>query len=297
MMKRRFTLLLLLLGVLPIQAQEYATHIAQFGHADGFLTNTPIDMTKETSETQLYYMLGSDRCYNGDLVTHLRFKGYNPGRELTRHVKVKSVYGFGVDEYADVFDGDCTIPSGGSAEEPVILLELALQQPVSAKGGRLVLLMESTGDVTDAPVFFESYGGEKPVMAVTVQSEVVNHEGIVTDQDGKPIAGASVCIYRPNYETGVCDFEFRGITDAEGCYSVRVEESNCLYNMSVKAEGFPCHVVNNPFAVKKVNLPFNIDSPNFLVPLSPIKSQILVSFQVKCSFSARVTTFSPPINI
>ena len=41
--------MLLLLGVLPIQAQEYATHIAQFGHADGFLTNTPIDMIQAAS--------------------------------------------------------------------------------------------------------------------------------------------------------------------------------------------------------------------------------------------------------
>ena len=83
-----------------------------------------------------------------------------------------------------------------------------------------------------------------------MQAQETEFSGIITNQDGKPVADANVCIYRPNYDTGVRDFEYMGITNGEGRYSVKVEETNCTYNMSVEAEGYPIYVINTPFAVK-----------------------------------------------
>lgn len=260
-MKKIQTLFLLLLCVLPLQAQEYATHDAQFGQMSVFLSDSPIDMTKEISEVRLSYTVGSVKCYKGDVVTKLMFKGYNPGRQLTRHVHVKAVNA----EAFDVFDGDCTIPSGGSAEEAIVLLELELQKPINVKND-LRFIVESTGEVADTPVFFEGIEKGKPVMMVTVQSEVVYYEGTITDQDGKPLANANVRLYRPNYETGVFDFDFNGSSDAEGRYSVKVEESNCSYNMAVEAASYPSYVVNTFFAVKDgVSMAFGNPAPKDIV--------------------------------
>ena len=256
-MKTMKTLFLFLLVVLPIQAQEYATHDAQFGQMNVFLSDSPIDPTKEMSEARLSYTVGSVKCYKGDVITKLKFMGYNPGRQLIRHVHVKTVNA----EAVDVFDGDCIIPSGGSAEESIVLLELELQEPVNVKND-LKFIVESTGEVADTPVFFEGIGKGKPVMTVTVQSEVIYYEGTITDQDGKPVASANVHIYRPNYETGILDFDFNDKTDAEGHYSVKVEESNCSYNMSVEAVGYPSYVVNTSFAVKDgVSMAFGHPAP------------------------------------
>ena len=83
-----------------------------------------------------------------------------------------------------------------------------------------------------------------------MQAQETELSGIITNQDGKPVADANVCIYRPNYDTGVRDFEYMGITNGEGRYSVKVEETNYTYNMSVEAEGYPIYVINTPFAVK-----------------------------------------------
>ena len=73
------------------------------------------------------------------------------------------------------------------------------------------------------------------------ESDVFNFEGTVTNQDGNPVPGASICIYRPNDETGVNEVEYYGTTDAEGHYVVSVTKNSnpyYSYNMSVNASGY-----------------------------------------------------------
>lgn len=245
MRKKKF-LFMLLLVIQTAYAQEYASRKVHLGKGDEFQTNSPLDVTRESSESQLYYL--SSDCFDDDLVTRLAFIGYNPGSEHKRHVKVKAYHGN--DECIVVFDDDCTIPPGGSATEPITLLDIELQQPVIVKNNQLSFVVESMGEVTSTPVFFKGKQKGKPIVTVTVMSEVVNHEGTVTDQDGNPIRGACVCIYRDNND-GYREFEFKGTTDPNGCYSIKVEESNCTYGMSVEADGFTSHVVNTSFAVKE----------------------------------------------
>ena len=82
------------------------------------------------------------------------------------------------------------------------------------------------------------------------ESNVFNFEGTVTNQDGNPVPGASICIYRPNDETGVNEVEYYGTTDAEGHYVVSVTKNSnpyYSYNMSVNAVGYPNFVVRTPF--------------------------------------------------
>jgi len=84
------------------------------------------------------------------------------------------------------------------------------------------------------------------------ESEEGYFEGTVINQDGQPIQGANVCIYRPNYETGVNDVEYYATTDADGHYSIRVEEVNDIYyQFSIKAEGFPSYLQEYPFSLRK----------------------------------------------
>ncbi len=244
-MKKINTLFLLLLGVLPMLAQEYSTKVVRIGLADEFLTSRPIDVTEEVSEVELTITCGSWNCFGGDLITQMSFTGYNPGGEVKRHVTITHSRGSG----DVVFDGDVIILSGGTSDSPISLLSLELPQPLKALDV-LDLRVRSTGDVSDTPVCFEGSGGT-PVLTVTKQTEVVYYDGSVSAADGTSIAGAKVCIHRFNYDTGADDFAYSGTTDADGHYSVRVEESNCTYNMDVEADGYPLYRENEYFTVKE----------------------------------------------
>ena len=91
--------------------------------------------------------------------------------------------------------------------------------------------------------------GAFPVLAQ--ESGMVYYEGTVTDQDGNAVAGASVCVYNGNPDTGVRNVEYKGVTDANGNYSIKVEESDLLYNLSIESNGYPCYLVNKVFSVKE----------------------------------------------
>ena len=99
-------------------------------------------------------------------------------------------------------------------------------------------------------LLFLFFLGTLPMQAQ--ESEEGYFEGTVTNQDGQPIQGANVCIYRPNYETGVNDVEYYATTDAEGHYSIRVEEVyNIYYQFFIQAEGFPNYLQEYPFSLRK----------------------------------------------
>ena len=85
------------------------------------------------------------------------------------------------------------------------------------------------------------------------ESDVVYYEGSVTNQDGSPIAGAIVCIFKSSI-TGTVENEYKGITDADGHCSVKVEEGSWpYYRMYVEADGYPRYEVNNSFSVNGSN--------------------------------------------
>ena len=81
-------------------------------------------------------------------------------------------------------------------------------------------------------------------------SEAFYHEGTITNQDGNPVAGATVCIYSHSADTGV-DNQYYGTSDEEGHYTVKVEEGidnqYVTFKMSVKCIGYPSYDVNYPF--------------------------------------------------
>ena len=77
------------------------------------------------------------------------------------------------------------------------------------------------------------------------ESDVVYFEGSVSSQDGTPIAGAIVSLFKS--ETKDCHYD--GVTDINGNYSVKVDEGDWpFYTMSIKAEGYPDYLVNKSFS-------------------------------------------------
>ena len=273
-MKTFRLLLLFLMGTLPCAAQEYATREVQLGETKSLLKEGFVDVTQPTSEARLNYMLENVKCYNGNNVTRLTFRGYNPGNEIKRHISVQAVYGYAPSEtLVNVFNGDCIIPNGGTIDEHIVLLQMDLQQPVNVKNYKLNFIVTSSGEVTDVPIYFEGSKGQ-PSVQLEVQSEVAYYDGTVTDLEGKPVANAKINVYRPNFETGIRDFDFAATADAEGHYSVRVEESNCTYNLTVEAESYPIYTVNTPFEVKKNNLGFQPKSISLCNDLEFTANQI-----------------------
>lgn len=91
--------------------------------------------------------------------------------------------------------------------------------------------------------------GVLPVMAQ--ESDPVCYEGTVTDQNGNAIVGANVCLYTTNLESHDRDFEYKGVTDANGNYSIMVAESDKFYSLSVESDGYPDFVMDLGFAVKE----------------------------------------------
>ncbi len=84
------------------------------------------------------------------------------------------------------------------------------------------------------------------------ESEESYFEGTVTNQDGQPIQGANVCIYRPSSKTGVNEVEYHATTDVDGNYKVTVKKSETpyyFYNMTVEAEGYPGYVTTWEFTL------------------------------------------------
>ena len=236
-------LMLLLLGTVSAAAQKEI----QVMEPDGFTTESPIDVTRENSYVQMNY--GVEGMI-GHYITSMVFKGYNPGKELTRHLKVTLKFNSGT--IYTVYDGDYTIPSGGTAEECIPLLELNFAKPVRANNYNFTLIIESSGEAASEPVYFESKSltaVDKPVVTVRITQEPANFDGTVKGQDGKPVAGAQVCVYKYNYEKEAVDCEYTGKADADGKFSVMVADASITYQLAVTADGYADYVVDVPFYV------------------------------------------------
>ena len=237
------TLVFLLLGALPLQAQEFADW--EFTAVESANKNVvePLDVTVETSTSKMEFDFNRDleNISSNESVTKLTFKGYNPGEAQTRHVKVWLSDRFSKDEKC-LFDADCTIPQGGSVEENITLLEFPLDEPFRYRGGQhTCIVIESTGTPADQPLVFEQQDG-RPVVTITAKTEVAYFMGTVRDQDGNAIQDACVNIYRTI--DGDAMLSYTANTESEGGYSVRVEHGSRSYYLTASASGYPEYEVD-----------------------------------------------------
>ena len=85
--------------------------------------------------------------------------------------------------------------------------------------------------------------------AAPVLAQQASFCGMVNNQDGEPIAGAHVRVYRYNYEKAAVEYEYTDDTDADGCFSVMVADANTTYQLAVTADGYADYVVDVPFFV------------------------------------------------
>lgn len=234
---------LLFIFTMPVTAQEYSTWAFTTSEPSSLNTgsDSPIDVTKTQSVKTM--MWSSLKIPYGDKLSKLTFYGYNPGKELRKHLKLwiktdDSLYGRDINtddvaQMACVFDGDCTIPCGGTAESHIPLLDIPMSSPfLYTKQHWLVVKLECTGDAAEDSVYFEySDSYRHPVAQITVMSPVVSFSGNVSNQDGLPVANAHVRFYADNTE-------YFAETDVQGHYIARIERGNELYHFDVKGDDF-----------------------------------------------------------
>ena len=218
-MKR--TLLLLHILALPLLAfaQERDTLTLTHNSAlpDGYTTTAPIDVTVEHSKSTLSWGNGQFDLCPGDLITKMVFKGYNQGNDITRHVKITFTDG---GKNFVVFDDVCTIPHGGTEEDPIALMDINLPSPHSVIAfASKSLTVESEGEIREDPVFFQTYsGGAFPI--VTVLTEMQTIEGTIINQDGLPVAGAQLFLYQKNFSS-----VFKAQTNDLGEYALKLRKN------------------------------------------------------------------------
>ena len=231
-MKKVMFLLLSVLFATSAIAQKGSAHEVIPFEADGVKANSPIDVTTESSMfEQKYFNHFGYIAYAGDYVAGISYYGYNPGKELKRHVKIWMTERKG--EWICMYDGDITIPSGGSEDEHISLLNVSFDTPMQLKElFNFFLKIECTGETSEKPLYFE-YNSVRnsPVARYAIMSELKYISGTVKDQDGKPVKDAHVQLYND-------DISVEGVTDAEGAYQIRVDQSNAVYMVSVTAPGY-----------------------------------------------------------
>ena len=223
----------------------------------------PLIASKPCNRAEMLYKIEYLNSNSGDLVTQLSFKGYNPGEAFTRHFvvwmsntesrRIEDTYS---ESLTKVFEGDCTIASGGSEDERIPLLTIPLEHPLVYEGSSIRVIIESTGAPVPQEVCFERYqyrwycchstaentGDEWsepeydyfPITTLTVATPIVNMTGKVCNQDSIPIPGATIQMKSTDWPTPLV---FSGETDANGNYSIRIEEGNKAYMATVSAPG------------------------------------------------------------
>ncbi len=210
------TLLLLLLCVEPSFAQEYSfwTFKPLESNSLKMGSEAPIDVTITQSEKTIVYSYSNMKLPHGDFIYKLSFRGYNPGKEISRHLKIwmrnddsmseRDIRTADVSKMTCVFDGDCTIPGGGSREEHISLLDIPLDNPFKyTQESYFVLRIECSGEAVEDPIYFEAYEEQymnRPVVVITVQSPVVYYSGKVVNQDEEPVENAQVRFYNNDLE-------------------------------------------------------------------------------------------------
>lgn len=241
MKKNKLLLILLVLCSTTVKAQEYATREVIPFEADAILPGSPIDVTKESSMVEFSYfaLLAYTTINQGDFIGGISYYGYNPGKELKRHVKIWMTEQDNKvvnqeDKWFCVYDGDITIPSGGSSDEHIPLLSVDFEKNYEVKKlpPYFFLKIECSGETSEEPLYFEYNTIKKsPVARYAVLSEVKCLTGTVKDQNGLPIRDAHVQLYNDA-------FSAEDVTDSEGVYQIRVEQSNSAYMASVSAQGY-----------------------------------------------------------
>ena len=242
---------MLLLSTVTAFAQENVTReVAVPGEANGFGTGSPIDVTETNSECMVRYGTIISKLFENDIVTKLTFKGYNPGEEQTRHVKVW-MSNDNQQNWTVVYDNDYTIPHGGSAEESIPLLELDFIKPFTIFDYTLDLVVECTGEAMQEPIYFDyNVWGEdewdrRPVAIFSVMSEVKTLSGTITNEKGEPISGAHVLL--SGYRDGSV---FEADADEQGHYAVKIAEVNQSYAGIVSANGHATYRTGTKTSIK-----------------------------------------------
>lgn len=246
----RLLVMMLLLSTANVLAQQEMILM----EPDGFTTDSPIDVTTDYSYNEIPYSAVGINLY--DYITKLVYKGYNPGKELTRHLKV--TLSFNPHQEFVVCEGDYIIPHGGTADACISLLELTFKEPVKANKPTFNLKIECTGAESDNPVYFESYQRNTkklPVATLTYESQQVSVTGVVINQDGNPIANAQLNVYK--YYTNTCELE--DVTNTDGSYTFIVDAPSDGYQMTVTADGYAGYVVSNLTDVSSIVLCNRLD--------------------------------------
>ena len=247
-------------AIVPLET-DIATWEVQTGEVTSIQAGSPVDVTKESSSIQLVYR--NIPLMSLDNITGISFNGYNPGKEQVRHLKVWLASGESgrYSEEVCVFDDDCSIPRGGTAEECIPLLRLNFNSPYEYHSAeRFYVRIECTGEAEDEPLFFGCQNDDQPVATFDVSAEVKYFFGTLADQDGNPIGGARVSLYHYNYETETTEVEYTAESDADGHFSVRVEQSNISYLLTVSAPGFPRY---------QVDYIFYLNAESYFYPIPP----------------------------
>ena len=206
-------------------------------------SEAPIDVTEEKSEKTIIYNHSCLKLPYGDYLSKISFRGYHPGKDLRRHLRVwiknddsqfERDIDVDVNKMACVFDGDCTIPGGVSSEDRVSLLDIPLDNPfLYTRESWLVLKIECTGETVDDSVYFEAHedgAGFTPVAVFTIQSPVVHYSGKVVNQEGRPVENANVRFYSEG-------LEYKAKSDGQGNFKVRIERGNNRYGYEITADG------------------------------------------------------------
>ena len=187
--------------------------------SDGY-TVSPIDVTVEHSTTTLEWGVGSYELCKGDRIVCISFRGYNLGPETVRHIKITMNDDY-TKEAKTICDSQFKIPHGGSAEEPIVLLKVQLDQTYDlASNAAKKLILECSGEVSDTPLYLETYSGQAfPYISAIIEKKELT--GTVVTQDGTPIEGAEVRLYNETYNTLIVIAE----TDSVGKYSAVVRKN------------------------------------------------------------------------
>ena len=253
-----------MLFAVSASAQEQATREIKIYEANTVGIGKPIDVIKEVSEVSLRYDFDYPWVYfAGDHLTRLAFAGYNPGKEMERHLTVQVSTDMNGKNFTTVFDGNCTIPQGGTADACIPLVTIDIADPLLVEFiSPLTVKVKCTGEAAETPVYFEMYEMESsrlPTLQLSIQSDVSYYESTIADQDGNPVVGATVTLHNSL-------MTFDATSGDEGRFSVRVDDNNASYCMTVKAPGFAEYETLD-FYLKEVPHPsyISIPAPNDIV--------------------------------